>query len=136
MAAVAVAVFPELRFAFCKPVFSGTFSPHVRTFWFPPCPLFLLSSYAFSRKVVPVFAKPKPTFIVGMRVMNRADLAPEVQSIITRYGQDIIGRFGIPSSDKNSGLIVLLMQEAAAVGRLTAELQEVAELEVKTVAFE
>lgn len=86
--------------------------------------------------MVPVFAKSNPTFVVGMQVSNRTDLAPEVQSIITRYGQDIIGRFGIPSSDKNSGLIVLLMQEAAAVGRLTAELQEVADLEVKTVAFD
>jgi len=71
-----------------------------------------------------------------MQVPHRADLAPEVQSIITRYGQDIMGRFGIPSPDKNRGLIVLLMQEAAAVGRLTAELQEVAEIEVKTVAFD
>lgn len=85
---------------------------------------------------MPVFAKSSQTFLVGMQVPHRADLAPEVQSIITRYGQDIMGRFGIPSPDKNRGLIVLLMQEAAAVGRLTAELQEVAEIEVKTVAFD
>lgn len=86
--------------------------------------------------MVPVFAKPKPTFVVALRVANRADLAPEVQAILTRYGQDIAGRFGLPSPDKKNGLIVLLMQEAAAVSRLTAELQEVAELEVKTVAFD
>ena len=86
--------------------------------------------------MVPVFAKPKPTFVVALRIANRADLAPDVQAILTRYGQDISGRFGIPSADKKSGVIVLVMQEAAAVSRLTAELQEVAELEIKTVAFE
>lgn len=85
---------------------------------------------------MPVFAPSDQTFIVGLQVPNRADLAPAVQSIITRYGQDIIGRFGVPSSDKDKGLIVLLMQEAEAVGHLTTELQDLVDLQVKTVAFD
>lgn len=81
-------------------------------------------------------AQSNQTFVVGMQVPNRADLAPEVQSIITKYGGDIIGRFGLPSADKDRGLIILLMQEAEAVGRLTADLQERVDLQVKTVAFD
>ena len=86
--------------------------------------------------MVPVLLPSDQTFIVGLQVPNRADLAPEVQSIITKYGQDIIGRFGLPSSDKDKGLIVLLMQEAEAVGRLTTDLEEMGDLQIRTVAFD
>ena len=86
--------------------------------------------------MVPVFGKYDQTFMVGIQVAHRADLAPEVQAIITKYGSVIIGRFGVPSFDKDRGLIVLLMREAAAVDRLTAELKEFRDLQVKTVAFD
>lgn|GEM_PF-3475018 len=86
--------------------------------------------------MVPVFGQNDQTFVVGMQVAHRADLAPEVQSVITKYGGDIVGRFGIPSFDKDRGLIVLLMHEAAAVDRLTDELKDFSDLQVKTVAFD
>lgn len=86
--------------------------------------------------MVPVLSTGDQTFIVGLQVPNRANLAPAVQTVITKYGQDIIGRFGLPSSDKDKGLIVLLMQEAAAVDRLTADLDAVADVQIRTVAFD
>lgn len=85
---------------------------------------------------MPVFGQNEKTFVVGMQVAHRADLAPEVQAVITKYGGDIVGRFGIPSFNKDRGLIVLLMHEAAAVDRLTDELKGFGDLQVKTVAFD
>lgn len=102
---------------------------------FPPCPSFTID-YALGGKVVPVLSPSDQTFLVGLQVPNRADLAPAVQSIITKYGDNIMGRFGLPSPDKEKGLIVLLMQEAAAVDRLTADLAEMADLQIRTVAFD
>ncbi|HBG17237.1 MAG TPA: hypothetical protein DDW93_10685 [Firmicutes bacterium] len=107
----------------------------------PPCPNFTLD-YAFSRKVVPVLKSKEgkelreKTFVVGMLVNNRSDLAPDVQQIITEYGSDIISRFGVPSSDKKNGLIILIMQEEAAVQGLTNQLQEFEDLQIKIVQFE
>ena len=85
---------------------------------------------------MPVFAQKDQTFVLALRVRNRADLAPEVQEIITKYGSEILGRFGIPSSDKQRGLIVLVMEDAEAVTRLAEELQEIVDLQVKTIAFD
>ena len=75
-------------------------------------------------------------YLVGMLVKNRPDQAPDLQEIITEYGSDIIGRFGIPSADKQEGLIALVMQEEEAVRGLTSELEAFPDLQIKTVQFD
>lgn len=45
--------------------------------------------------------------ILGMVVNNRAHQAPVVQEVLTRYGQMIMARVGIPSVDRFEGIITL-----------------------------
>lgn len=80
--------------------------------------------------------KREQIYLVGMLVNNRSEQAPDVQEIITEYGSDVIGRFGIPSADKQDGLIVLVMQEEKAVHGLTSELEAFPDLQIKTVQFD
>lgn len=47
--------------------------------------------------------------VVALAVNERSDTAPEVQRIITRFGPDILGRMGIPSTSKEEGIITLVM---------------------------
>lgn len=50
----------------------------------------------------------EPLSIIGILVESRAEHAPDLQEIITRYGEDIICRMGIPSPSKDNGLITLV----------------------------
>lgn len=45
--------------------------------------------------------------IVGIRLLNRAESAPELQTILTKYGDAILSRSGVPSPDKITGVISL-----------------------------
>lgn len=74
-------------------------------------------------------------FVLGILVKNRSDFAPEVQQIITEYGSDIIGRLGVPSQDKSNGLILLVIQGEAAARRLTGQLSDFKDFQVKTMQF-
>ncbi|NLW56245.1 MAG: hypothetical protein GX050_06465 [Firmicutes bacterium] len=78
----------------------------------------------------------KKFYLVGMLVKNRPEQAPDLQKIITEYGSDVIGRFGIPSADKQDGLIVLAMQEEEAVHGLTSKLEAFPGLQIQTVQFD
>lgn len=73
--------------------------------------------------------------VVGILVKNRSELAPDVQQTITEYGSDIIGRLGIPSSDKRNGLILLVMQGESAAKKLTDQLREFKDFQVKIIQF-
>lgn len=48
--------------------------------------------------------------IVGITVCDRADHAEKVQHIITQYGDVIIARMGVPSSDRYVGIISIIME--------------------------
>lgn len=48
--------------------------------------------------------------IVGLRLDNRRDIAPEVQEILTRFGEKILCRMGMPDPAKEDGIITLYMQ--------------------------
>ncbi len=48
--------------------------------------------------------------IVGLMVDERADHAPEVQEVLTKYGSNIISRSGIPDPGRQRGIITLTMQ--------------------------
>ncbi|WP_234946012.1 hypothetical protein [Caldanaerobius fijiensis] len=48
--------------------------------------------------------------IVGISIDKRTDSALKVQEILTRYGDNIIGRFGIHDPEDERGLITLNMK--------------------------
>jgi putative iron-only hydrogenase system regulator len=74
--------------------------------------------------------------LIGITVAERAERAPEVQEIITSYGSDIIGRLGIPSPDKEKGLITLVLNGQKTVAeQFFHELQTVDGLEVQLMSF-
>lgn len=50
----------------------------------------------------------EPVSIIGILVERRAQHAPELQEIITKHGENILCRMGIPSPSKENGLITLV----------------------------
>ena len=61
--------------------------------------------------------------IIGIRVDDRDDHADSVQKVLTQYGSQITGRFGIPTPDKEDGLITIVMEaDTSEVHRLTNDL--------------
>ena len=42
--------------------------------------------------------------IVGLRLDHRQDIAPEVQEILTRHGDRILCRMGLPDPGKQDGI--------------------------------
>lgn len=45
--------------------------------------------------------------IVGISIDKRTDSAPKVQEILTKYGDKIIGRFGVHDPEDEHGVITL-----------------------------
>jgi len=50
----------------------------------------------------------EPVSIIGILVERRAQHAPDLQEIITKHGENILCRMGIPSPSKENGLITLV----------------------------
>ncbi len=48
--------------------------------------------------------------VIGIVVENRAERADDVQNIITRYGDAVISRMGVPSFDRYTGIITVAME--------------------------
>lgn len=64
--------------------------------------------------------------IVGILVENRADKADDVQGIITRYGDSIISRMGVPSYNKYTGIITLALEaDRARLSEFVRDLETV-----------
>ena len=64
--------------------------------------------------------------IIGIVVENRADKADNVQNIITRYGDSIISRMGVPSPDRYQGIITIAIEaDRARVSQFISDLESV-----------
>lgn len=64
--------------------------------------------------------------VVGIVVENRADNADDVQNIITRYGDSIISRMGVPSHDRYQGIITIAMEaDRARVSQFVNDLESI-----------
>jgi len=64
--------------------------------------------------------------IVGIRVDDRDDHAASVQKVLTNYGKKISGRFGVPTSNKEDGLIAVVMEASEnEVQRFTGDLRSI-----------
>jgi putative iron-only hydrogenase system regulator len=74
--------------------------------------------------------------VIGIVVDGRAERAPEVQEVITRYGEDIVCRMGVPSPSKENGLITLVFKgEVSAAERFYDELEGLSGVDAQMMRF-
>jgi len=79
---------------------------------------------------------PRDICIVGVLVENRAEHAPEVQQVITRYGSQIISRSGIPDPSKERGIITLTMEtHGDEAESLVKDLQDLDGVKAKSICL-
>jgi putative iron-only hydrogenase system regulator len=65
----------------------------------------------------------KRTGFVGILIQDREKNAPEVNKILSRFGEIIIGRMGLPYEKRNRCVITLIVDATTdEVGRLTGRL--------------
>lgn len=77
-----------------------------------------------------------PLSIMGILIEDRAEIAPEAQEVITKYGSEILCRMGIPGPDKEKGLITLVVEsELEDLMKFRHELEEISGLTVQTLSF-
>lgn len=77
-----------------------------------------------------------PLSIMGILVDERAEIAPEVQEVITKFGSEILCRMGIPGPDKEKGLITLVIEsELENLMRFRRDLEAISGLTVQTLSF-
>jgi putative iron-only hydrogenase system regulator len=48
--------------------------------------------------------------VVGIVIENRVENAPKVNSVLTEFGDIIIGRLGVPNKDKGTNVIALIVE--------------------------
>lgn len=64
--------------------------------------------------------------IVGIIIKNRENNAPKVNSILSEYGEYILGRMGIHEREKHEGLITLIVEmDTDTFGAFTGKLGQV-----------
>jgi putative iron-only hydrogenase system regulator len=74
--------------------------------------------------------------IVGILVDHRGRVAPDIQEIITKHGDDIICRMGIPSPSKEDGLITLVFRgERERAVRFQKDVERIPGTEVQIMSF-
>ncbi len=65
-------------------------------------------------------------------VEDREKLAPQVNSILTTYGDLIVGRVGLPYREKNKYVITIVVDgEAEVVKEMVLKLEELGNIQVK-----
>lgn len=70
---------------------------------------------------------------VGLIIHNRKKTAPEVNNILTEFGELVIGRMGIPHVKRELSVIVLIVNATTdELGALTGKLGKVAGVSVKS----
>ncbi|HHU63406.1 MAG TPA: hypothetical protein GXZ32_04260 [Clostridiales bacterium] len=72
--------------------------------------------------------------IMAIILDNRSKNAPEVQEVLTKYGDGIISRLGIHDADSNNGIISLnINKDDGFVRDLTNDLLQLEGVQVKTL---
>ncbi|MGB9793925.1 MAG: TM1266 family iron-only hydrogenase system putative regulator [Caldisericum sp.] len=64
--------------------------------------------------------------VVGIIIKNREINAPKVNSILTEYGEFILGRMGIHEKERGIGLITLIIEmDTDTFGAFTGKLGQI-----------
>ena len=71
--------------------------------------------------------------VIGIIVEEREQVAEEINSVLSKYAEIIIGRMGIPSSELELSLISLMVEGTSdQVGALTGKLGNLSGVKLKT----
>lgn len=74
--------------------------------------------------------------VMGIYLSDRREQAPDVQEVLTKYGDMIRGRTGIHDARTSTGLITLALEaDREEIQALEAELEDVSGVEVSTALF-
>ncbi|HHX50126.1 MAG TPA: CopG family transcriptional regulator [Clostridia bacterium] len=71
--------------------------------------------------------------VIGIVVSDREQVAPKVNSLLSEYGEVIIGRMGIPYRDRGVAVIALIVDGSTdSIGALTGKLGRLPGVQVKS----
>ncbi len=74
--------------------------------------------------------------VMGILVGNRGDKSPAVQQVLSDFGDQILMRAGVPSPDRERGLITLALEaDSGAREDLSRRLQAIEGVTVRTIDF-
>jgi len=74
--------------------------------------------------------------VMGVLLKNRREQAPEVQEVLTKYGDLILARSGVHDPARDRGLIALMVEGGEEeVDALAQELEDVTGVDVSTAFF-
>ncbi|NPV79432.1 MAG: hypothetical protein HPY52_04020 [Firmicutes bacterium] len=77
--------------------------------------------------------KRRPVHVVGIRVEDRVKYAPEVQEILTRYGDVIVSRAGYHNPQSPDGIITMVVEaEPTIVQNLAKDLRKIEGVSAET----
>lgn len=72
--------------------------------------------------------------IIAMIINNRPETAPKVNELLSSYGEQIVGRFGIPFKDKGYHVISIVLEaNTDEIGALTGKLGQIKGVKVKSI---
>ncbi len=70
--------------------------------------------------------EPRAAYVVGVRVRDRARHGPEVQDVLTRYGDVIVSRAGYHNPQSTDGIITMVVEaEAGTIASLAQDLRRI-----------
>ncbi len=71
--------------------------------------------------------------VVAIIVKKRTAAAPEVNRVLTEFGEIILGRMGLPSAGRDLHIITLIVDATTdQIGSLTGKLGMIADVTVKS----
>ena len=71
--------------------------------------------------------------VIAIIVKKRAAGAPEVNEVLTEYGDIIVGRMGLPYHERDLNIITLIVDASNdQIGALTGKLGNIPEVTVKS----
>lgn len=71
--------------------------------------------------------------VIGIVVENREDASRRINTVLSEYGDIIVGRMGVPYRDRNLSIISLIVDGSTdEIGAMTGKLGSMAGVKVKT----
>jgi len=71
--------------------------------------------------------------VVAIIVKRRANSAPEVNAVLTEFGEIILGRLGLPYAARDLNIITLIVDATTdQIGALTGKLGSIRDVTVKS----
>ena len=72
--------------------------------------------------------------VIGIMVENREEASRRINTILTEYGEIVVGRMGIPYRERNLSIISLIVDGSTdEIGAMTGKLGALQGVKVKTV---